>query len=553
MSSELLETEKVWLIKSSGLILGPFSIRDVTQGLRERKFSILDEIRSPERRWTFVREHALLKDVVSRLRREDLERLEKTGVANDITKSMTDSETMTLTMDQDVPKENGDRRAKPPMFGSLQDHSAILQTKSRIHKFKKAIWASAISVVLILGIFGYWEFQKKAKLFARSDYVKLAISRQKIGKDDQAAQFFLKANELKPLTFDEREIAFASLVRAKKYSATIRQFLDDSTSKGYTHKAEKHLRGLSWMQEGQFQMADQEFQSILGSEPNHDEVRTNLSINYYLRGNFRQSLEEAEKIKGMALFGVNHRILLTALNLLKDHQLITKVSMSRAIGDVLSLKKDFGVFQVETRLILAQLYTRSQQIEKSIEIWMELFNLDPLLSNDYVRSWEVNEDYLNSERLKTFCEFSTGGSSSSVEVSASVWCSMFSGDVLGGLKKIEEARKQFPSDENLILLNALALSKVERHQEAKTLLDLIRSQSILHQQLTMNYCIESKDLNCLERIISTRGSSEMEWIAFLKSKLFWLKNNKIKAKSILESGLFKYRPLLELKAEVLDE
>src|SRR5437868_11834484 len=61
---------KNWLVKSSTKILGPFTREEVMILLTRRQITIIDEVRQPDGRWSYIRENRYFKEVVKSLRYE---------------------------------------------------------------------------------------------------------------------------------------------------------------------------------------------------------------------------------------------------------------------------------------------------------------------------------------------------------------------------------------------------------------------------------------------------------------------------------------------------
>ncbi|MEI7973612.1 MAG: hypothetical protein WCH11_04515, partial [Bdellovibrio sp.] len=92
-------SQQEWLVKSSGIISGPYSLEELVERLRNRQISVIDEVKGPMGRWIFVREQSLLKDIVAKIREEDLDLYEKTGaVGGDASR--------TVTVETMLPSEN---------------------------------------------------------------------------------------------------------------------------------------------------------------------------------------------------------------------------------------------------------------------------------------------------------------------------------------------------------------------------------------------------------------------------------------------------------------
>ncbi len=57
------DDDQVWLVKSVGLVLGPFSFVELVQAIKERRVALLDEISTPFSRWGFVQENPRLGEL----------------------------------------------------------------------------------------------------------------------------------------------------------------------------------------------------------------------------------------------------------------------------------------------------------------------------------------------------------------------------------------------------------------------------------------------------------------------------------------------------------
>lgn len=90
----MTRNELLWLVKSSGRILGPFPTAKIADLLRTREISVLDEISPPMRRWQTIQYHEEFRDVVDSLRKASLsERTEATwtpGSTTQLTQTLTD-------------------------------------------------------------------------------------------------------------------------------------------------------------------------------------------------------------------------------------------------------------------------------------------------------------------------------------------------------------------------------------------------------------------------------------------------------------------------------
>ena len=72
--------DRVWLVKSSDSILGPFTTAELAQNVRTKTIGLLDEARTPNNRWLFVRDIPDIQSTISKLAQQE-DTFEKTHTA----------------------------------------------------------------------------------------------------------------------------------------------------------------------------------------------------------------------------------------------------------------------------------------------------------------------------------------------------------------------------------------------------------------------------------------------------------------------------------------
>lgn len=72
--------DRVWLVKSSDTIIGPFTTAELAQNVRTKNVGLLDEARTPNNRWLFVRDIPEIQSTISKLAQQE-DTFEKTHTA----------------------------------------------------------------------------------------------------------------------------------------------------------------------------------------------------------------------------------------------------------------------------------------------------------------------------------------------------------------------------------------------------------------------------------------------------------------------------------------
>lgn len=179
-------SEKKWLIKSESKILGPYTFDQVTDLIRKKQLSLIDEIRDPETRWLYVRENPEFKGIVEEMRKEIDARQESTKTYQSVSKTIDesllvpekeenkftdisfDNKDYSNTQDVDIVKEilnnaaeyqPASRTDKTRVYGVKTD--AAVQKKVSLFS-GKVVGLTIVAVVLVLGgFFGYGFIQKR--------------------------------------------------------------------------------------------------------------------------------------------------------------------------------------------------------------------------------------------------------------------------------------------------------------------------------------------------------------------------------------------------------
>lgn len=102
------EKEPMWLVKSATRVLGPFSKKQVAELLRSKQINIIDEIKSPTTRWTFIRENLYFLEVVKQIREEQDSLNEKTVNSKTVTQMTKTNDVHETVTDTDLSEQTSD-------------------------------------------------------------------------------------------------------------------------------------------------------------------------------------------------------------------------------------------------------------------------------------------------------------------------------------------------------------------------------------------------------------------------------------------------------------
>lgn len=180
--------EKKWLIKSENKILGPFQFDQISDLIKKKQVSLVDEVRDTETRWLYVRENPVFKQIVDEVRKDieskgemtktyqtasktvDLLAMKtKTAIPlemhhyTDVNLDVQEASVVNEVLDQSpttvvLQQEEVFAKEKTKLYGLPSDK--IFKAEIKKSKFKNAMNMVIGVIVCVLIIFGFSFYQK---------------------------------------------------------------------------------------------------------------------------------------------------------------------------------------------------------------------------------------------------------------------------------------------------------------------------------------------------------------------------------------------------------
>ncbi|GIL18431.1 MAG: hypothetical protein BroJett040_21820 [Oligoflexia bacterium] len=574
--------EQVWLIKTAGVVLGPFSLIEVIQGIQDRRISILDEVRSPTTRWGFVREHPQLSEIVKVIRDQDSDRGQITGITHaslnpDLTRSITHEvlqrEDLTPTPIIEESKTQSsveikalERRVSNPEASKVpkplsKGQALPLKQKSIEIKQSYLKWAAAGAAVILI-LLGVLVIKNQGpKTMSAEEMIKLGQMHRSMGYYDKALINFHRAQEMKRLGASVYLQMIPLELAMGKQAIQVQRMLDEVEKDKRIFEANKNeignWRALMLMSQGEYLAAEQEFKSILAQDPFHKKVLLNRGLNFYFLNQFEESLQliiEAQRS------GLSHPFasIVKALNAI--HLAAEAVSADQSAMIQNELMRWWQVrqeFRAEISLIRATYAHRLGRSAEALAAMKEILNINPDISKDYVPELDVSYQIIAWERLFPYCErLADSYKDLAVAKGLLAFCFYKKGDMAGALKQIDFARKQHSSEGILNGLHAFLLLQSSRVSEAKAVLQLETQELFkFNQLLRAGQCFEEKNLACSQASLNELVNKKIDSVEIymLMAKVYKEKSQKEMAKQEIEKGLGisgNYRPLIEMREEL---
>jgi tetratricopeptide (TPR) repeat protein len=548
--------EKVWLVKSAGQVLGPYSWLELADSIGSRQISLIDEVRDPWSRWGFVREHAQLKDLVNKIRSDDLNRKEDTSTAD-----RTDHE---ITITQEItPVPEFDSATKSSVekkhYADGKDKKIQKQLKLSLARWKLGVWVVASFVLIAVGISFYQNNLNAPRVLSAEDYLRLARQHRALGAYAKSLSFYRKAETLQPLDFSTRMQMIPLLLVVDNQILEARRWLDEIEKQGTvnaTVKAElNNLRGLSYLKEGNLSKAEEEFKKSLSSQSQYGPAITNLVSTHLLEKKYSEVSSECNDLEKS---GINTQVLILvqAISLLSDKNQNAN-DEARSVEKIEKLLKSKLDFRAESLLILTALYRSAHKADKEVATLKQLLDEVPDRMKDMNIDLQTDAQVLGWDQLQNICHSEIEGKSEQPEYQAlDSFCLMAKGDSVAAIDSLSRLRQRQPTEIKWINLQSYFFKQLGRNSEASVLVKNFSGTELKLMNLVKGaLCLDEKDLRCSESAFQAALFKDpMEVIAFSGLASIHLeRNQKETAKEFASKGLTispNYRPLLELMEEI---
>jgi tetratricopeptide (TPR) repeat protein len=561
LSTTYKENEPVWLVKSGGTILGPFSLIDIIQGLKERKVAILDEVKTPNSRWMFIREQAQLADIVKVIRQEDGAMPQETGVtqvgSSELTRSITldinDDNTPVPAFPERSPSTEAQTKQRVPL-----PQPRVSIGKTGYAKAKKSFRRPAlIFSVLMIAVIGYLAVGKRGpQAISADELLRLARQYKTVGFYDKALVLYLRAASISQPNLETKKQMVPLMltedkpdVKAARYLADL--FMDNESKRQIPMEL-NNWTGLIYLKEGRFDEAAGEFNKVLTTDADHKIASLNFLSSLFLAEKY---IDAENLILKMREKDTSHEIILSvaAQIVLSGKSQKLKNQISGLIEDFYKYMQTHRAYKVENLLLLAALQNHSSQASQSALTIRQLLGQNPDESALFLNELDVSYETLSWKFMFPLCNRLADQQKKNVSGRQLVaFCRVKSGEMNLAQTEIEQVNQEFPQDNNLTGLQAYILKRQGRLPEAKVLANA--SPNYLGQIIKAQICLEEKDIVCTDLTLNAILEADpVDPMALtLLARLHLAKNQKELARQDIDKGIFahkNFRPLLEIREE----
>ena len=578
-----LNYDQIWLVKSAGLVLGPFSLIELTSALKDHRVALLDEVRTPDTRWGFIRENRQLAELVRNIRESEAQNGNNTGKTNvDIDGEDTQSASATVRIIDTTPTpvpaqvvmETQDTLTQPaakkmpiekPKMAKIvpKPHLPLPQIPVATTQNKRKLFVgfgiAAIILIISTGVIR-WMMMAKVEPPAKilPELVTLAKKAKADGFYEKSLMMFDRAMVSGHPDVEIRfEMIPLLLLDAKNYPRAKQYISELMVEKNIPPEIPAKLwnwSGLLLMKQGQFSPAEEKLRAGAERYSQFKTIQTNRIINFYFSGQFESALQLGQVLQSQG--AVNPMISIAkAMSMLGQGTEKFSAEASKAVIAELSnwsFQRRDVVF--ESLLAGAALANRSGDSDQVIIFLDRLVEQSAGITHAYVRSLDLDNSIISWDRLRSVCEGLTKHHANKIKaVVLGIDCLIEEGNLTQAQANLDGALQKYPKDSHLIGLQA-AILKIQGHaNEVKELLKDINTRPGL--LLRGQSCLDQKDLSCAEatvKILMDRDQYDPESI-FLLTQLNLIKDKRDLAGQIAEKELDivrTYKPLLEIREEM---
>ena len=463
------DSQKNWLVKSSGRVVGPYTLDEIEQALMSREFVLLDEVACPFRRFKSFREWPEFAEITERLR----QRQRLTG--DDLTSTVS---VMSTTVSQTAPLPIDFKDEMTDDLGSLQQEVVIdsieeevigsqtnstagqsrFQTKTQAQKsltkqdknWGRWMMATAFTVALV-GLFFYYFDQintvilnppVKAEDLLEKGYT--AIDRGNLG---EAWRIFKELTDLQPTNPDVIAVAAPLSVYLKGETTIARRLISQlGALDSIDDPSLLSTLGLSYLKDGNLSQAENYFDRVLEKDHRSVPALFNLGVlhfrakrwvkskNFFVTAADLQPDEEAPLLY-LALTHVQNT------ETLKDQNDL----IIQRLEKFLESQKN-GYHAVS--LLLAHLYLESGLNDQAEEVLNRALLEDPYLDHELTHNIFLETEEIEWRRLEPICKEVVGRlSNQALGLAFQSICQVRSEDVASAVTSIQKALDQSPRDE----------------------------------------------------------------------------------------------------------
>lgn len=566
--------KQVWLVKSLGHILGPYSIQELEQALRSQKVTLIDEVKQPKSRWRFIRETPELLPIVEEIRNNILQKKETTNTEEIHELTKTDVEITHIGS----PKDREDLTPTPEIPRPSAQSKSPLEPKKYVfdlgydtgngkgsHSSQSKVWPALFLATAFGVTAAVWWWTQSPQVSNPSPVVSgfsEGVRLYSEGLDEKAAEVFLNEN-LKTLTPDQQMKAVKPLLSYPIHSFVAQDLLmsipveklsEANADEVLLMRAAVAIESQLWNQvEIHLKNIKRavEWKAILqlASKVYSDQIREEDLLQQMAR-------VSVESISGIAQ---QYQSLILGLSAFRRLDLIKHAeSLNLYYSHLVKLSEQGTYFRNELLILKAALERKLEKNLESMTTIEALINEDPELHRKLRVEVRLPHQSHQKKMIQEMCEYLLSeNSQGAIARGFRAFCHLKQDDFLNAQKEIESARKLFPAElaimplEGFILLRSGQLSEVA-FRDPK----LEQYPSPLKTSLRAEICFRNFDRNCGNQLLAELN---LPWLTDLQTEVklrtyekLGLLDNARKELSVALARNSYYLPYYQIRSKIME-
>lgn len=572
--------EKVWIVKSSTYVTGPYSQNEVFEQIRQRQVVAIDEIAPAFGNWAFVRDIELFRNELLRANAESSREGEITKTMSSNTQDATDQLTSTNLMDdtEELSALNSIDKTNPnPDVAPLNFKTAPPPRRPPLHpnaragggfNFGKFIMSMLAFVLLAVGsYYGYMMLMEK-RLPEINVAESLSRGHTSFLKGDLGDAYVHFQNVVKSGAIAEQAPGFfiqmaALVLNQERQTVYARDLLSQAPTDIQSTPEWLTVQGLSFLIDQNYQMAESFFVQSIRKNPNFLAAWVNLGHLYLAQKKFQEAWDYfyGAYVRG---YYEGHIPLYMALSLIEQWQINSDSSLliraQQLLENYMSTNADR---KDQLSIINIWLSLRIPDSKKTVPAKVEEFIERDPYSFAQIRQ-SAYEYVYDSKNLEAYCaqvfrELPKDKMSTLLYSSLCYQRIGFLGDIVEN--PIKKAAEKYSTEPLVYGAQAVVLSQMgEQYQKSLLIGRALSSDSkSLHNLpliLQAHFCEDKGDLNCALKYwkqVNERDPFEIgAYSGIAKSLLAQRKTSE--AQQWIQSGLLiapSYKPLIELQLKIM--
>lgn len=487
-------SDKIYLVRSSGYILGPYSKKEVQNNISNGTFSFYDDLLKPQSTGLALQDHVEFKEFINNLSMQNhftnfivsvtdkltmTNKMRKTDQTHTVTKTEDFTNPATSTLQdtdkaEEIPFKVLDQHkssAKPlttNQYQSTFEHKQAV--KKKVSNIVKRVWQFITLTTVIVSCFVLFQlavvpYQVKQKLIKSIQEDGLRLYKAKNYKE--ALVFFQKGLNAKLLTSDEKKIL--SLIFLSENQLEKAESLMRKTQSSYSKDEVFLIKALINLKERSYSSAKKNLLSIKNGKTR--EASINLALLHWIQKDYQTSLKYIREVKDSGY----DRELLSYLQILNQVALNGNTAqIMQAINNSLVKSPEYSQ---ELYLLLAYLHS-TQNNKKQVQYYVKKsLDMDPNFQDSYQYSpWLHSSYFKNWAYLFPYCEKIFAVDQEDIYLKAFYgFCYLKNNQSREAFKFFEKAKNQNPNDELILSLYAYKLFLEGSDSKAEVILENLKS------------------------------------------------------------------------------